>query len=77
MNFSGKEGHPNIQPSTRPGTELGTSGLGSRDLNHCANPSAIVIVIVIVLVLVLVLVTATVIVVVIVTVIVIHNLFTN
>ena len=79
MNFSGKEGHPNIQPSTRPGTELGTSGLGSRDLNHCANPSAIVIVIVIVivLVLVLVLVTATVIVIVIVTVIVIHNLFTN
>ena len=89
MNFSGKEGHPNIQPSTRPGTELGTSGLGSRDLNHCANPSAIVIVIVIVivimivivivivLVLVLVTVTVTVIVIVIVTVIVIHNLFTN
>ena len=41
MNFSGKEGHPNIQPSTRPGIEPGTSGLGGRDLNHCANPSAI------------------------------------
>ena len=42
MNFSGKEGHPNIQPSTRPGIEPGTSGLGGRDLNHCANPSAII-----------------------------------
>ena len=41
MNFSGKEGHPNIQPSTRPEIELGTSGLGGRDLNHCANPSEI------------------------------------
>ena len=41
VNFSGKEGHPNIQPSTRPGIEPGTSGLGGRDLNHCANPSAI------------------------------------
>ena len=41
VNFSGKEGHPNIQPSIRPGIELGTSGLGGRDLNHCANPSAI------------------------------------
>ena len=41
MNFSGKEGHPNIQPSTRPGIEPGTSGLGGRDLNHCANPSAL------------------------------------
>ena len=40
MSFSGKEGHPNIQPSTRPGIEPGTSGLGGRDLNHCANPSA-------------------------------------
>ena len=39
MNFSGKEGHPNIQPSTRPGIEPGTSGLGGRDLNHCANPN--------------------------------------
>ena len=37
MNFSGKEGHPNIQPSTRPGIEPGTSGLGGRDLNHCAK----------------------------------------
>ena len=41
VNFSGKEGHPNIQPSTRPEIEPGTSGLGGRDLNHCANPSAI------------------------------------
>ena len=41
MNFSGKEGHPNIQPSTRPGIEPGTSGLGGRDLNHCANPSVL------------------------------------
>ena len=41
MNFSGKEGQPNIQPSTRPGIEPGTSGLGGRDLNHCANPSAL------------------------------------
>ena len=40
MNFSGKEGHPNIQPSTRPGIEPGTSGLGGRDLNYCANSSA-------------------------------------
>ena len=36
MNFSGKQGHPNIQPSTRPGIELGTLGLGDRDPN---NPS--------------------------------------
>ena len=41
VNFSGKEGHPNIQPSTRPGIELETSGLGGKDLNHCANPSTI------------------------------------
>ena len=40
MNFSGKEGRPNIRPLTRPGIEPGTSGLGGRDLNHCANPSA-------------------------------------
>ena len=40
MNFSGK-GHSNIQPSTRPGIEPGTSGLGGRDLNHCAKPSTI------------------------------------
>ena len=42
VNVSRKEGHPNtcIQPSTRLGIELGTSGLGDRDLNHCANPSA-------------------------------------
>ena len=33
MNFSGKEGHPIIQPLTRPGIEPGTSGLGGRDLN--------------------------------------------
>ena len=38
--YGGKEGHTNIQPSTRPGIEPGTSGLGGRDLNHCANPSA-------------------------------------
>ena len=40
MNFSRKEGHPNIQPSTRPGIETGTSGLGGRDVNHCTNLSA-------------------------------------
>ena len=39
MNFSGKEGHPNIQPSTRPGIEPGTLGLGDRDFNHCAKSS--------------------------------------
>ena len=42
VNFSGKEGHPNIQPSTSPGIKLGTSGLGGRYFNHCANPSATV-----------------------------------
>ena len=41
MTFSRKEGHPNIHPLTRPGIGLGTSGLGGRDLNHCAKPSAI------------------------------------
>ena len=41
VNFSGKEGHPNIQPSTRPGIEPGTSRLEGRDLYHCANPSPI------------------------------------
>ena len=30
MNFSGKEGHQNIPPSTRPGIEPGTSGVGGR-----------------------------------------------
>ena len=40
VNFSGKEGRPNIQPLTRTGIEPGTSGLGGRDLYHCANPSA-------------------------------------
>ena len=40
MNFSGKGGHPSIRPSTRPGIEPGTSGLGGRDLYRCANPSA-------------------------------------
>ena len=40
MNFIGKEGHPTIQPSTTPEIELGTSGLGGRDLNHCINPSS-------------------------------------
>ena len=43
VNFSGKEGHPIIQPSTRPGIELGTSGLGDRNLKHCANSSDYVI----------------------------------
>ena len=38
VNFSAKEGHPNIQPSTRPGIELGTSGLGGRDLNTVPTP---------------------------------------
>ena len=32
VNFSGKEGQPNIQRSTRPGVEPGISGLGGRDL---------------------------------------------
>ena len=40
LNFSGKEGRLNIQPSTRPGIEPGTSGLGGRDLYPSANPSA-------------------------------------
>ena len=42
MTFGGKEGHPNIQPLARLGIQLGTSGLGGRDLikDHCANPSA-------------------------------------
>ena len=39
VNFSRVEGHPIIQPLTRPGIELGTSGLGGRDLNHCTNLS--------------------------------------
>ena len=38
MNFSRKEGRQNIQPSTKPGIELGTSGLGGRDLNHMRQP---------------------------------------
>ena len=32
VNTSRKEGHQNIQPSTRPGIEPGTTGLGGRDL---------------------------------------------
>ena len=32
VNFSGKEGHPNIQPSTRLVIEPGISGQGGRDL---------------------------------------------
>ena len=36
--FSGKEGHPNIQSSTRPGVEPGTSGLGDRDLTTVPTP---------------------------------------
>ena len=43
MNFSGKAGHPNIQPSTRLRIKLGTSGLAGKDLNHCANPSTVVV----------------------------------
>ena len=39
VNFNGKEGRANIQPLTMPGIELGFSGLGGRDLYHCANPS--------------------------------------
>ena len=38
MNFSGKEGHPNIQPSTRPRVEPGTSGFGGRDLTTGPTP---------------------------------------
>ena len=38
VNFSGKEGHPNIQPSTRPGIKPGTSGLGGRDLTTAPTP---------------------------------------
>ena len=35
VNLRGKGGHPNIQPSTRPGIVPGTSRLGVRDLYHC------------------------------------------
>ena len=38
MNFSGKEGHPNIQPSTRTGIQPGTSALGGRDLTTAPTP---------------------------------------
>ena len=41
VKFSVKKVHPNIQPLTKPGIERGTLGMGGRDLNHCANPSAI------------------------------------
>ena len=41
MNYSGKEGHRNIQCSIRPGIEPEILGLGGRDLHHCANPSAV------------------------------------
>ena len=37
MNFSGKERHPNIEPSIRPGMEPRTSGLEVDGSNHCAN----------------------------------------
>ena len=48
VNFIGKEGHPNIQPSTRPGIEPGTSGLGGRNLNHCTNSSGVAVAIIII-----------------------------
>ena len=38
VNLSGKEGHTDIQPSTRSGTEPGTFGLGGRDLNPAPTP---------------------------------------
>ena len=38
MNFSGKEGHSNNQPSIRPGIDPGTSGLGGRDLTTAPTP---------------------------------------
>ena len=39
VNFSGKEGQPNIQPLTRPGIEPGTaSGLGGKDLTTAPTP---------------------------------------
>ena len=38
MNFSGKESHPNIQPSTKPGIEPETSGFGGRDLTTVPIP---------------------------------------
>ena len=38
VNFSGKEGHSNIQLSTRPGIESGTSELGGRDLTTAPTP---------------------------------------
>ena len=38
MNFSGKDSHPNIQPSARPGIERGTSGLGGRDFTTAPTP---------------------------------------
>ena len=40
VNFSGKEGHPNIQTSTRPGIKPGTSGLGGKDLITAPTPTA-------------------------------------
>ena len=38
VNFRGKDGHPNIQTSTRPGIEPETSGLGGRDLITAPTP---------------------------------------
>ena len=38
MNFSGKAGHPNIQPWTRLGIELGTSRLVGRYLTTAPTP---------------------------------------
>ena len=39
LTLVGKKVTQIFKPSTRPGIELGTWGLGGRDLNHCANPS--------------------------------------
>ena len=40
VNFSGKGGHPNIQTSTEPGIEPGTSGLGGTDLATALTPAS-------------------------------------
>ena len=41
VNFSGKEGHTDIQPLTMPGIEPGTIGLGGRDLTTVPTPPQI------------------------------------
>ena len=38
VNFSGKGGHTDIQPSTRPGIGPGTFGLGGKDLTTAPTP---------------------------------------